>query len=301
MGKAKHIFLSAGSALASLIAYDKYSVHEIMEGNKALAKLKSDETAEWNSVTRKVFVLLESDGWSKFWFDKYAKPVFEAGAVDFEVFEKEQVDFVKEIIFNAKEQYKKDTEIEFKLKNPIKGWFSTTSSLTIEEQQEIQMNKILPHLAKLKYNDKVGIICVGPRAWRHALKGLSDGFYESQERFDVPEQSKNQLNPAIKLPSFGFIGSKNSSGFSFFHKRVYGWLNRREMAKQVSDQALAIVNNETRSFTENDSCLGSDQLRSFEKNDETDLEVQKIRETADSFILDDRTIISRLEIYHNKN
>ena len=171
------------------------------------ASVIADTPAEWNEPSRCVKVILESTSWSKYWFDEFVKPVFDAGALDYELVDLKEspqiIETARNIIWDAKDQQQKEIndKLETQELNKKQGWF--VDNLTLEEQEKeyskLEQNHIklyVPHLHKPVYDDKIGMVAMGPISWRYMLYGLEYGSFtqptESRE-FGVIEEKKTGI------------------------------------------------------------------------------------------------------------
>ena len=62
-----------------------------------------------------------NSGWARFWFTEYVKPIFDAGAVDYQIVEpRDHVSDIilnaRDLVWNAKEMEKEGTDIEARRK-----------------------------------------------------------------------------------------------------------------------------------------------------------------------------------------
>ena len=81
------IFLLSAGAIASLLIYDKHQITEIQNELKRKASFIANESAPWNEKPRKLKIFLDSTYWPNYWFTDFAKPIFDAAAIDFEIIE----------------------------------------------------------------------------------------------------------------------------------------------------------------------------------------------------------------------
>lgn len=265
------IFLGTVGTIIGSIMYDKYQVKAVQADLKKRAALIGDKPAQWNSKTRKVMVYLDSTSWSRYWFANFVKPVFDAGALDYILVDKDHtaeiIESTRDIVWDAKEMYAEEHHV------PVKqaGWF--WSSITPEEQErearkaeQLAIKTYAPHLYKPKYDHEIGIVSIGPIAWRHVLFGLQMGSLTAPTKPRLFEQNTvlsvdEMIHPSMELPTLGFITGKNLSGFAQFPFRFIGWFTKRKMAEQIGEDALKIVQAEQRKLSADDFLLGSEDYR----------------------------------------
>ena len=217
----------------------------------------------------------------------------------------------RELVWDAKEQNEyesKSQEYENRYNN--RGWFSWTGGLSNSEIKVLQQKfdddsakNFNPLVYQPKFDQSIGIIAVGPRAWRHMLAGLQFGLYSAvpAHRYTGDNQTEASSDATnIVLPTVGFIASVDRSGFSkFFYRRSIGWFTKRFMAKEIGTQALAIVLGKTREFKPEDIELGINTFEDWPQKkepDEKDLEIQSWIERGDWIQLEP-SFIQKLQIY----
>jgi hypothetical protein len=268
---------------------------------------------EWNAPTKKVIVLLESTSWSRFWFEEFVKPIFDAGALDYELVERKEtgliVETVRDIIWNAKDQIKNDIQdqVETDILKKKQGWFS--SGITVEEQEkeikkvEKQAIKLYaPHLHKPLYNPNVGLVAMGPVTWKHLLYGIQYGslcdptypreFSEKREPYVDYDYSE------FEYPTLGYITSVNKTRLS----RFFGWFTRRYEAQELGNEALQIVFGMTRPFKKEDCNKGLEHLVPLVGKSEKDAKpfdvmCQKWSEEAEKVDISS-VLIEKLKVYN---
>ena len=81
------IFLGTAGTIASLLIYDHQSVTAIQADLMVQASKIANEPAAWNSKSRKIKVFFDSTYWPQYWFNDFAKPILDAGAIDYEIIE----------------------------------------------------------------------------------------------------------------------------------------------------------------------------------------------------------------------
>ncbi|KAJ3261037.1 mitochondrial import inner membrane translocase subunit tim54 [Boothiomyces macroporosus] len=279
-------------AVSGIIVYDRFAVKRILREYGEQASVKAKEPSKWNEPARKVAVYLDHNNWTPYWFDEFVKPIFDDGAVDYELIDpihsSEIIAQVRDKIWDGKEF------VSEKLKpKPAKkaSWFGS-SSVSTEEQKDQLMQLHFPHLQKLKYDPSIGLVAVGAIGWRHLLCGLMEGHLTS--RNDVP------FDHELEYPTLGFISTKNLSGWGYVPIRMYYWFNRRELAEKIGKEALAVVLGNKRGFKQEDTLLGSDNYRPLEKKkdaSEAVLEKEKLSDMAESIAKIDDGLASKLYIY----
>ena len=272
-----------------------------------------------------MLVIVEPTSWSPYWFKKYVKPIFDAGAVDYELYEPadhpaEIIEKVRKLIWDSREQHSKNMNNESIKKKIIAhqqwSWFGLVSSgeAPTEKEKEEDLKRLeqeltekyLPHLYAPLYNHHIGIVALGPNPWRHVLLGLIEGSLTSRENEGDSRQQRSiehQLDPSIEYPTLGFLSGLDLSGWSNIPFRIYGWVSKRYMCEKLAKDALKIIQNQSIEFdVSRDLALGSDEFRPFEKKDEKE-KVEKDRvnelwtEEAEGLSSIDPVIANRLRIY----
>lgn len=81
------IFLGTAGTIGGLLFFDQNSVAAIQDDLKRQASIIANEPAAWNERPRKVKVFFDSSYWPTYWFNEFAKPVLDAGAIDYEIIE----------------------------------------------------------------------------------------------------------------------------------------------------------------------------------------------------------------------
>lgn len=264
---------------------------------------------------------MEPTSWSPYWFEEFAKPIFDAGALDYELIEPDHpsgiIEKVREIMWNARELHQQE-----KLKSASAnqaasaggGWFSFSSrpkqpvKSVQEEQKELQeelTRRFLPHLYKPLYDPKIGLVGLGAIPWRHLLYGIEEGSLtsladEGQEKRQ-PRDPKHLMSHEIQYPVLGYITGQDLSGWSRFPRRIVGWFSKRFMARQVAQDSLALINSQVRPFEARDWELGSDDFRPYPKKKEkettpADTVAQTWTEEAENRMQIDPAVAERLKI-----
>ncbi|KAJ3334392.1 mitochondrial import inner membrane translocase subunit tim54 [Blyttiomyces sp. JEL0837] len=256
---------------------------ELKKVRKDLADRAStiaNQPLHFHQRARKVRVYLAPDQWSEDWFRNYAKPVFDAGALDYELINPERHgevrSSVRDYIWTGKEELSKHL---YEKQHPTpRTWFQYLFPAPFNP-----IEKILKDL-DTKYRPEDGIIAVGPDSWNEMLQGLNDGCL-SERSHPVPEPppfeepthpgehktiqeaaaklkeeyekvkakwETDRLYPVVKrgdlnlpkeleLPVVGYLPARNNSGWSGFWRRNGGWFNQRSIMREVGEEALKIV------------------------------------------------------------
>ncbi|KAI8894899.1 inner membrane protein import complex subunit Tim54-domain-containing protein [Globomyces pollinis-pini] len=309
------IFWTSVGAIVGLRIYDQNAKDRVIQDFTSKASQAANQIAPWNDRPRKVVVFLEPTGWSKYWFEEFVKPVFDAGALDYDLIDEDHpsliVDKVKEVLWNAKESFIEENR-------PVavqsKSWFAGYSQQSMIDKQQVMYDKMYPHLKKVKYDQSMSLIAIGPNAWKHILYGVIEGSYTSRPIEVVPEvmpdamasdkialDDVNLPHPSVEYPVLGFIPSAYRGGFIRFHYRVAGWFNRRANAEECGQEALKIVLNQCRSYNPDDAYLGSESFVATEKVDvkaknvkPQDVENDKLTTAAESLEVVPLAVAERL-------
>ena len=339
------IFLGSVGSIAGLMVYDKRQVRQIQRQFKEIASEFANKPAgsvndcsvyfllallqrkiglEWNAVNRKVLVIVEPSSWSPYWFKEFVKPIFDAGAVDYELYEPnhhpaEIIERVRKLVWDARDQHQLQIHrksVKSKMeqaRGSFGSWFEFGPAVSANDQEEDLKRledelteKYLPHLHTPKYNPRVGIVALGPIPWRHVLRGIEEGSLTTRANENDSRQTRNeqnQLDPSIVYPTLGFISGQDLSGWSYVPLRIAGWFSKRYMCQKIAEDTLVIIKNNSRPLeTSKDLGRGSDSFRPFEKKDEKEKsDLDRINEMwteeAERMESVDPLIASRLSIY----
>ena len=271
--------------------------------------------AGWNTPNRKVIVYLDPfASWGRFWFMEFVKPIFDAGGLDYQVVEPDHISDiilkVRDTVWNAKKQHKNEMEAEKrKLAKASRSWFSWPSNETIaQEQADLEQrlnNQFLPHIYKPIYNPAIGLVAVGPNAWRHLLLGLDEGCLTNEETEKESRQvrdAQNLIDSSIPLPPLGFINTKINSGYLNLPIRIFGWFTRRFMAEIATKDALAIVLGNTTPMSQRNVTLGNKDLIVNERKREKELKPEDIVQETWTLDAEGKTgvepmVLERLNIF----
>jgi hypothetical protein len=241
-------------------AYDKYQLsleRNRLEQEARLVALQPLGTYESPS---KALVLMVDSQYALNQFNKFVKPVFDAGALDYElVIPKASGQlslFMADWIWKAKKEAKT-------LIYPTKTWW-----------QWLTMSQPIP-FHQLDYaNQKTMLVAFGQDAWSECLSGLSIAYlHEPPDQFSseqvflkkyphqyqpAPPLKEDQAIPTVewkdlnsdefslRLPIFSFIPGENHVGWKKFPRRVFHWFNERHSMSQLGQLALAIVQEKSR-------------------------------------------------------
>ncbi|KAJ3226815.1 hypothetical protein HK099_004084 [Clydaea vesicula] len=230
----------------------------------------------------------KSDGqYSKYVFSEFIKPIFDAAAIDYDLYEPRREGQVKEkiieLIQTGKEELegkaKKKIEEANKKKTLLEKMFgSWERKLTPQEQH------MLSFMERPKYCVDQSLIAVGAEGWTELLEGLDTGLRtnkprksevvvgegsepniensEQKEAAMTIESEITQPNVEIpygfELPALGFIPARQLNGWSLFPYRVYRWFLERKVLQVVGEEALRIsFNEEKKKFVKEDFFFGS--------------------------------------------
>ncbi|KAJ3341481.1 mitochondrial import inner membrane translocase subunit tim54, partial [Kappamyces sp. JEL0680] len=280
-------FISVGGTVG-LFVYDKRQVKSIQRELAEKAAAIASQPTDWNTPNRKVKVFVEPTSWSPYWFEEMAKPIFDAGAVDYQVIERDHpagiIEDVRNLIWDAREQH--HDEATRKTEQRPSSWFSFGSNpQTPKTQQELEklqqemqnqlLKEFMPHVYKPKYDPAQDIIAVGPIPWRHVLLGLEEGSLTDRQEERGTRQTRDvrhMLPPSVPYPTLGYLSGPNISGWANVPLRVAGWFNKRAMARVIGAEALEIVLNRPVAFSPSDVKLGSSDFRPYPKKKESDKE-----------------------------
>lgn len=237
----KAIFLVSFSSITGYYAYDRYHSRKIQEAHLKMAKLISDQPMGLTDQPRKLHILISATnsvdgGKYRRSVDKYIKPIFDAAAIDYELYERW-------------EWWKDAREfISDKTKENVNKFISDKKSITPESSKE----------------GVDGWISVGRPAFKALVVGVSDYVLDQVSESDKSEKAKASIQPRRTWGEFLFGWWKKSDkntqlesdefediltppiGFVPFqpqrwYKAIFYLFNDRWRYKSMGDAALAIA------------------------------------------------------------
>lgn len=222
------IAMCTAVTIGSAIGYDKYARMQVWKNQEQLAlKIASERLLPYDKV-RKVHVFVQKSHWAKNWFQGYIKPIFDAAALDYDLYEMDEAVIrakVKDHILGGWKVYSV---------NPRTAWEGTPAQIA-----DITVDK---------YDPSEGIVAIGESQLRGIVSGIEDSFVHIME----DSASTTAIKDGFLYPSIGVIDFTDLSGWENFLARIKTQFVSRYISETSGSEALKI-------------CFGN--LRDFERSD----------------------------------
>ncbi|KAI8621583.1 inner membrane protein import complex subunit Tim54-domain-containing protein [Chytriomyces sp. MP71] len=301
------IFFFITGSITTLAVYDNRSIDRIQdrlcdEARANIAALPSGMLER----PRKVIVCLGPGDWSRQWFDKYVKPVFDAAAVDYHIVHPSRPGHLRARVRDYIWAGKTQPDLSAPPPPPPVIWYNP---LTWFPPSETPEDFILRSSAQVlqPYHGEDGLVCLGPESYRETLQGLNAGILHRpwarpEKRYvqhprgttkedisaydkEVEEAEREYQNMwlypsalerdeeaaagAMEVPVVGYVPARNYVGWFGFPRRVVGWFMRRYVAEEVGAAALQICYGNVRPFEGAvDYALGKEDAKDFAVTEE---------------------------------
>ncbi|KAI8808946.1 inner membrane protein import complex subunit Tim54-domain-containing protein [Cladochytrium replicatum] len=283
------IFLGVSSTMGVAIAYDKYRTKLIKDAFVERASAIGKETADPFFQPRKLIVYLSPSEIARWSFKQHVKPVLDAAAIDYDVFDASRPGKIQENIrqrfFDGKALYQEQiTAAKAAPQSAVSRMLGYKPAEPIPEPltpQELE-----------KFSHDVGIVAVGRDAWRELLNGVNEGSLGDPESLVVNEvaaaaalapSKKEELKnpkkrppmhwvspdllesrippPKFEYPPIGYIRARNFPGFRNFPARVVEFFNERGAMESAGKAALMVAFDNTRKAETEDVTVDEEMER----------------------------------------
>jgi hypothetical protein len=263
----KRVVLPVIGLVSSAAAYDKYQLSLERKRLEQEASIIAQQPLGTYEQPSKALVLMVDSQYALNQFNKFVKPVFDAGALDYELVipkAKGQLElFVADWIWTAKQEA--STWIY-----PTRTWW-----------QWITMTQPKPFPRMGYHEEKTMIVAFGEDSWSEFLSGLSlaslhkaphqfsskqvylkkyPHYYsaapplkEDEEIPKAPEfKDLTQDEFSLPLPMVSYIPGENHVGWKKFPQRVYAWFTERHSMSQLGEKALAVIQQQSLPMAEDE-------------------------------------------------
>ncbi|KAI8813694.1 mitochondrial import inner membrane translocase subunit Tim54 [Cladochytrium replicatum] len=283
------IFLGVSSTMGVAIAYDKYRTKLIKDAFVERASAIGKETAEPFYQPRKLIIYLSPSEIARWSFKQHVKPVLDAAAIDYDVFDASRPGKIQENVrqrfFDGKALYQKQ------IASAKPAQQSTLSRMLGYKPAEPIPEPLTP-MELEKFSHDVGIVAVGRDAWRELLNGVNEGSLGDPESLVVnevgaaaalapstAEEVKNPKKqppmqwvtpdllesslppPKFEYPPIGYICAHNFPGFRNFPRRVVEFFNERGAMESAGKAALIVAFDNTRKVEVDDITVDEEMER----------------------------------------
>jgi hypothetical protein len=283
-------FWGITGSISGALFYDNHRTHRILQHYEKLAAEVGSKPVHWAAPNKKLKIYIDPESWGHYWFQKAMKPILDEAGFEVQVIEPDsaaQIAIeVRDFIWKGQEQLKQNQHYESKLQEWESkrgiwtflfgyGLNEQEREMVMENDRQEMIQKVTPNLYKPVYDPRIGIVAIGPNAWRHVLYGMEIGLTNSADKNNSSTVCLDPGDDFIELetPNLGYVSCQTIRGFARFPVRMANWFMKRYQVERIAKDTIRLIQDNTKPITIED--WGVDQIDLIQSEREGDDEEKK--------------------------